>query len=364
MRIFAKTRWIFLALLFAIALPISSFAGVFISVGIAPPPLPVYEQPPCPEPGWMWAPGYWAYGPDGYYWVPGQWVPAPYQGALWTPPYWGWEGGFYVFHPGYWGRHVGYYGGVNYGFGYMGVGFVGGAWQGGFFRYNTAIVRVDERRIHNVYVDRDIIRRNTIVNDRHIAYSGGPGGVRHDPRPEERAAMHEQHMAPTSYQANQERNFRSDRNAYATNNGGRPQTPAMARPQGYDNRNAAPNNRSQAPAQMQQPNRSAQGFQNTPQNQRQQGNSANGAQFNNRSMPSNQSAAPQRSMQQQQPGMQQQRSAQPSMQQQPQQQRMTQPSAQQQHSAQPQQQQQQRNSQPQQQNRGQEQHESGGRDRR
>ncbi len=32
----------------------------------------------------------------------------------------------YVFHPGYWGQHVGYYGGVNYGFGYMGIGFVGG----------------------------------------------------------------------------------------------------------------------------------------------------------------------------------------------------------------------------------------------
>ena len=31
---------------------------------------------------------------------------------------------------GYWGPHVGYYGGVNYGFGYMGVGFAGGAWRG------------------------------------------------------------------------------------------------------------------------------------------------------------------------------------------------------------------------------------------
>ena len=47
----------------------------------------------------MWTPGYWAYGDDGYYWVPGAWVPAPYEGALWTPPYWGWSGGIYVFHP-------------------------------------------------------------------------------------------------------------------------------------------------------------------------------------------------------------------------------------------------------------------------
>ena len=78
----------------------------------------------------MWTPGYWAYGDDGYYWVPGAWVPAPYEGALWTPPYWGWSSGLYVFHGGYWGPHVGYYGGVNYGFGYMGIGFVGGMWRG------------------------------------------------------------------------------------------------------------------------------------------------------------------------------------------------------------------------------------------
>ena len=45
--------------------PHLSFAGVLISVGFAPPVLPVYEQPLCPEPGLMWTPGYWAYG-DGW----------------------------------------------------------------------------------------------------------------------------------------------------------------------------------------------------------------------------------------------------------------------------------------------------------
>lgn len=49
MRIFRSARWLMLALLVAL-LPASSFAGVFISVGIAPPPLPVYEQPICPAP--------------------------------------------------------------------------------------------------------------------------------------------------------------------------------------------------------------------------------------------------------------------------------------------------------------------------
>jgi len=36
--------------------------SVGLSVNIAPPVLPVYEQPPLPAPGYIWTPGYWAYG--------------------------------------------------------------------------------------------------------------------------------------------------------------------------------------------------------------------------------------------------------------------------------------------------------------
>src|SRR5579864_3156182 len=55
--------------------------AVGISVRFGPPPLPVYEQPFCPGPGYIWTPGYWAYDPDeGYFWVPGTWVRAPYPG--------------------------------------------------------------------------------------------------------------------------------------------------------------------------------------------------------------------------------------------------------------------------------------------
>ena len=57
-------------------------------------------------------------GGGGYYWVPGTWVQPPRVGVLWTPGYWGFVGGVYAFHAGYWGPHVGFYGGVNYGFGY------------------------------------------------------------------------------------------------------------------------------------------------------------------------------------------------------------------------------------------------------
>ena len=238
MKTFRSARWILMAALLLSLVPASSYAGVFVSVGIAPPALPVYEQPPCPEPGWMWTPGYWAYGEDGYYWVPGAWVPAPYEGALWTPGYWGWSDGLYVFYPGYWGPHVGYYGGVNYGFGYMGVGFVGGLWRGHDFEYNTAVVRVNTTIIHNTYIDRTIVERNTVVNDRRVAFSGGPGGIRHDPRPEERMAEHDRHMERTSFQTEHVNEAMHDRGSYFKSNGGHPQNVAVARPLGYDNHSA------------------------------------------------------------------------------------------------------------------------------
>lgn len=226
-----NTRLFLLALLLCL-IPASSYAGVFVSVGFAPPPLPVYVQPPCPEPGMMWTPGYWAYGADGYYWVPGAWVPAPYVGALWTPGYWGWGGGLYVWHPGYWGPHVGYYGGVNYGFGYMGVGFVGGMWHGGVFAYNTAVMHVGVGGVwaNHVYVDRTIVVHNTIVNDRHVAFSGGPGGIRHEPSPEERMAEHDHHMERTSFQTQHANEAMHDHGSYFKNNGGHPEHLASARP--------------------------------------------------------------------------------------------------------------------------------------
>jgi hypothetical protein len=232
-RYFRSARWVLLALLI-LAIPASSFAGVFISVGFAPPVLPVYVQPICPEPGLMWTPGYWAYGADGYYWVPGAWVPAPYVGALWTPGYWGWSNGLYVFHDGYWGPHVGYYGGVNYGFGYGGIGFAGGLWRGGFFSYNTAVMHVGFGGAwgSRVYVDHAVVERGFVARDSHVAFSGGPGGIRHDPSPEERMAEHDQHRGPSDVQQHHAEAARVDRTSYAKNNGGHPANAAMAHPMG------------------------------------------------------------------------------------------------------------------------------------
>ena len=253
MKRFGSIR-VLLLVFFLCLIPTSSFAGVFISVNFAPPLLPVYDQPPCPEDGWMWIPGYWAYGDDGYYWVPGTWVPAPYEGALWTPGYWGWGSNLYIWHPGYWGDHVGYYGGVNYGFGYMGIGFLGGMWSNHHFRYNTAYERVNERFIHNTYVDRRDADRYTIRNDRHVAFSGGPGGIDHRPAPEEQLANRDRHVGETSFQSQHENSAMQDRGSFARNNGGRPSTVAVERPLtgrgGPDNRVGAPmNSGRQAPGQ-------------------------------------------------------------------------------------------------------------------
>ena len=228
MRVLRSARWLMLMAVLAL-IPASTYAGVFISVGFAPPVLPVYVQPACPEPGLIWTPGYWAYGDDGYYWVPGAWVPAPYEDALWTPPYWGWSDGLYVFHPGYWGMHVGYYGGVNYGFGYFGLGFVGGEWREHHFAYNTAVVNVNRTVIHNTYVNETVIHNTTIVNN-HVSYAGGPGGIRHDPTPQERMAMNEQHIAPTSFQQQHIQAARMDHANYFNANHGRPQNVVMNRP--------------------------------------------------------------------------------------------------------------------------------------
>jgi hypothetical protein len=195
-------KWFLMALL-VFAIPAVSHAqvsiGVGISVHIGPPPLRVYAQPICPGPGYLWTPGYWAYGDAGYYWVPGVWVVAPHPGLLWTPGYWGFAGGVYAWHVGYWGPHVGFYGGINYGFGYGGVGFGGGEWRGGHFFYNTAVTHVNVN-IHNTYVNRTVI----VNNNTHVAFNGGPDGVHAEPTAAEMAAAHEQHFQATSAQMNHE----------------------------------------------------------------------------------------------------------------------------------------------------------------
>ncbi len=108
-----------------------------------PPPLPEYDQPPCPGDDYIWTPGYWGWQNTGYYWVPGVWVTAPYVDALWTPPYWAFVSGRYLWHHGYWGPHIGFYGGIDYGFGYTGHGYYGAYWNNGRVYYNRSVTNVN-----------------------------------------------------------------------------------------------------------------------------------------------------------------------------------------------------------------------------
>lgn len=197
--------------------------AVGISVGVAPPPIPVYTQPVCPGPGYIWMPGYWAYDPvNGYYWVPGTWVVAPAPGLLWTPGYWAWGGTAFVFHLGYWGPHVGFYGGINYGFGYPGVGFVGGEWRGGTFFYNRSVANLGPGRFAHIYYRP--VPSNFAVN--RVSYNGGAGGLRARPSAGELAAEHDRHIEATSVQRQHEMMAHNERAQFASVNHGRPEVAA------------------------------------------------------------------------------------------------------------------------------------------
>ena len=181
----------------------AAFAQVNAVITTAPPNLPVYEQPMCPNDtddssicppdGYLWVPGYWAWDGD-YYWVPGTWVFAPEVGDFWTPGYWSSSDGGYIFHQGYWGRSVGFYGGIDYGFGYPGHGYQGARWDDGWLHYNAAVNHVNTGRPGFTY--------NTQVNDsgNRISFNGGVGGMNASPTHDEEVAAREKRSGPTLQQ--------------------------------------------------------------------------------------------------------------------------------------------------------------------
>jgi hypothetical protein len=179
--------------------------GVAINIHVAPPVLPVYEQPALPAPGYLWTPGYWSYGDAGYFWVPGVWAQPPVAG---------------------------FYGGVNYGFGFGGVGFVGGEWRGGVFAYNSAVANFGSVHVTNVYENRTIVTENTIVNVNHVSFNGGEGIQVHASAMEMQAA-NEHHFEATADQVQHEHFASQDRAQLASVNQGRPATMASANVNAY-----------------------------------------------------------------------------------------------------------------------------------
>ncbi len=166
---------------------------------------------------------------------------------MWTPAWWGWENGAYIFHDGFWGPEVGWYGGIDYGFGYFGHGFYGGRWDRDRFYYNTAVVRVNETVIHNVYVDRTVIRNVNIVNNNHVSYNGGQGGINARPTPEEERASQGRHFPPAQAQLERRQMARSNPEMRASANQGRPAIAATARPTEFKGSGVVPARAAGAP---------------------------------------------------------------------------------------------------------------------
>ncbi len=225
-----------LGMIFALT-PRTTPAGVHVGVFVnfAPPELPVYAQPVCPGDNYIWTPGYWAWDPavGDYYWVPGTWVLPPMVGFLWTPGYWAWGADGYFFNAGYWGPTVGFYGGIDYGFGYYGHGFDGGRWEHGHFYYNREVSNVNVSIVHNVYSARAIHETGGVSR---VSFNGGRGGVNVRPTRQEEAAAHERHLAPVAAQTRHIAEARANRQLRASVNHGAPPIAATAKPGEFSGR--------------------------------------------------------------------------------------------------------------------------------
>jgi len=227
MRFILSIRSLLFALvLLAVSAASSAQISIGVSIRIAPPELPVYEQPVAPDDGYIWTPGYWAYGDDDYYWVPGTWVMAPEVGYLWTPGYWDGDNGNYAFHEGYWGTEVGFYGGISYGYGYFGHGYEGGRWDNGHFDYNQSVSHIDVSRNHNFYNTR--VEDNSRGN--RVSFNGGNGGVQVRATSQEESAGRQRHIAPVAAQTQHVQSARANPELRASSNQGKPPIAATSRP--------------------------------------------------------------------------------------------------------------------------------------
>jgi hypothetical protein len=114
---------------------------------------------------------------------------------------------------------VGFYGGIDYGFGYFGRGYEGGRWENGHFQYNTTLNRVDTNIFHNTY--------NTRVDEpvNRIGFNGGRGGIDARATTQEEAAARGRHVPAVAAQTQHAWAARSDpQQRFAANHGAPPVT--------------------------------------------------------------------------------------------------------------------------------------------
>ena len=102
-----RARTLILSLLVTTAtavLPIVSRAAVDVSIGIVVgPPAPLVEVVPAPRPGYVWAPGYWAWDGHRHFWIDGHWAIAR-PGYRWVPERWVRRGHHWYMERGRWER--------------------------------------------------------------------------------------------------------------------------------------------------------------------------------------------------------------------------------------------------------------------
>jgi hypothetical protein len=130
-----------------------------------------------------------------------------------------------MWHVGYWGPEVGFYGGIDYGFGYGGSGYDGGRWNGGVFAYNSSVNHIDVNVIHNTYAQ-------PVANFHpgRVAYNGGTGGIQRQPTAREQAAAGERRAGPTADQTQHDQAARSNPAQHFSSNHGKPAVAATAKP--------------------------------------------------------------------------------------------------------------------------------------
>ena len=99
------SRLALLAIVVALAWPLGAAAQVNLEITIGTPPPPVrVEVVPAPRPGYVWAPGYWAWDGHRHVWYRGHWEAERrdqhYIAAHWVDGPHGWH-----FAPAHW-EHV------------------------------------------------------------------------------------------------------------------------------------------------------------------------------------------------------------------------------------------------------------------
>jgi hypothetical protein len=95
-----KIRHVLLSL--ALAAGSTAFAQVNLNIVVAPPE-PLHEMAPAMQPGFVWAPGYWAWNFDRHIWVRGR-AMVQRTGYRWEPDHWEQHGSAYSRQPGRWER--------------------------------------------------------------------------------------------------------------------------------------------------------------------------------------------------------------------------------------------------------------------